>query len=79
MALARRQWIEFGGVSAAVAAALVLIVLIDPVGQGSSGYLRVGAHLYAFEDESLFGAGVPRWSNFTFRGAAFAFESTARP
>lgn len=67
----RRLFLVLGAAGGAVAVVVILILLYVPIAQESSGYTAIGARLYSFEAESLFGQS---WSNFTYRGVTFGFH-----
>jgi hypothetical protein len=73
----RRRWSIVGAVAGASAVAIVLVVLVIPIRQESSGYQLLGPHLYAYESESIFGA--TSWSNFSYRGGSFSFQVDCAP
>jgi hypothetical protein len=69
----RKRWVLLGAI-ASVVVVFALVILFVPLLQEPSGYTMVGAHLYTYESESLFGTGNG-WNNYSYRGVTFGFHN----
>ncbi|MCI4329340.1 MAG: hypothetical protein L3K08_02590 [Thermoplasmata archaeon] len=74
----RKRWVLLGAVASAVGVVVGLLILFVPLSPESSGYARVGAHLYTYESENLFGVGNG-WNNYSYRDVTFGFHLWCGP
>jgi hypothetical protein len=74
----RKKWVLLGAVAGTALFAVALVLLFVPISQESSGYTMVGAHLYSYESEALFGDGNG-WNNYSYRGVTFGFSLVCGP
>lgn len=72
MRVSRRGWVTIAIVVACASAAILLILLYVPIAQEPSGTEAIGARLYQYETEDLFGSSG--YEYYTFGGVQFEFH-----